>query len=264
VAAGLGADPYVLPDVAPTVTTLQPFIRGYDLNIRRIIPNGDGVNDRVTVAYDLASAVIDLRLDVLRSDGTPAATLALGPQPMGPGTATWDGRLGDGSWAAGTYLLRLTATAGTATHTAPAAVVDPEVLRAWDVAASVGPSGATYVPLPPNRLLDSRNANGLSGAFGSGVARTFQVTGRGGVPAGAVAVSGTLTVTGQATAGWVYLGPIPLATPTSSTLNAPAADTRATGVTVALGSGGSLSATWISGGGGAAHLVFDVGGAFIR
>ncbi|HEY5434245.1 MAG TPA: hypothetical protein VIK13_03360, partial [Candidatus Limnocylindrales bacterium] len=39
----------------------------------------------------------------------------------------------------------------------------------------------TYVPLAPARLLDTRSGTGLSGPFKSGTARTFQVTGRGGV-----------------------------------------------------------------------------------
>ena len=43
--------------------------------------------------------------------------------------------------------------------------------------------------------------------------------GRGGVPAGATGVTGNLTVTGSS-AGWaVYLGPAPVASPTSSTIN---------------------------------------------
>jgi hypothetical protein len=44
----------------------------------------------------------------------------------------------------------------------------------------------------------------------------------------------------------VYLGPNPVASPTSSTLNFPLGDNRANGVTVALGAGGTLSATYIA------------------
>ena len=56
---------------------------------------------------------------------------------------------------------------------------------------------STYVPLPPTRLLDTRFGNGLSKPFISSVARTFQVSGRGGVPSNAVAITGNLTVTGR-------------------------------------------------------------------
>jgi hypothetical protein len=107
-------------------------------------------------------------------------------------------------------------------------------------------SGATYVPLTPARLLDSRYANGLSGKFSGWVPRTFQVSGRGGVPSGAVAVTGNFTVTNQSTAGAGFLGPNSTASPTTSTINFPVGDNRANGVTVALGSGGTLSATYLA------------------
>ncbi|RPH36839.1 MAG: hypothetical protein EHM90_00980 [Chloroflexi bacterium] len=123
-------------------------------------------------------------------------------------------------------------------------------------------SGATFVPLTPARLLDSRFGNGLSGRFNAGVPRTFQVTGRGGVPAEAIAVTGNLTVTESTQAGFVYLGPDPIANPTSSTLNFPKGDNRANGVTVALSATGTVSATY--GFGGSTHLVFDVTGYFVN
>ena len=107
-------------------------------------------------------------------------------------------------------------------------------------------SGATYVALNPARLLDSRFGNGLSGKFSAGVPRSFQVSGRGGVPTNAVAVSGNLTVTNQTTAGAAFLGPSPTPAPSTSTLNFPVGDNRANGVTLALGSGGTLSATYLA------------------
>ena len=71
-----------------------------------------------------------------------------------------------------------------------------------------------------------------------------------------MAVTGNLAVTNQSQAGFVYLGPDPAANPTSSTVNFPLGDTRTTGVTVALGSGGTLRATF--GYAGTTDLVFDV------
>jgi hypothetical protein len=109
-----------------------------------------------------------------------------------------------------------------------------------------GTAGASYLALPPARLLDSRFGNGLSGPFSANLPRSFQVAGRGGVPAGAVAVTGNLTVTNQTRAGAAYLGPDPLAAPGSSTLNFPLGDNRANGVTLALGPGGTLSATYLA------------------
>jgi hypothetical protein len=124
-------------------------------------------------------------------------------------------------------------------------------------------SGATYFPLAPTRLLDSRNGTGLSGVFNAWSARTFQVTGVGGVPAGATAVTGNLTVTDQSASGYLYVGPTAMNVPTSSTLNFPTADNRANAVTVALSSTGSLSVTYVSATGGATtDVVFDVTGYF--
>ncbi len=126
-------------------------------------------------------------------------------------------------------------------------------------------AGATYYPLTPARILDSRDGTGgLGGAFSSHLARTFQVTGRGGVPSGATAVTGNLTVTGQSNNGFLFVGPIAMNNPTSSTLNFPVRDDRANAVTVALGGGGTLSITFAAPAmGKTAHVIFDVTGYFL-
>lgn len=116
-----------------------------------------------------------------------------------------------------------------------------------------------YKPLTPVRLLDTRVANGLSGAFSASVPRTFQVAGRGGVPTNALAVTGNLTVLGTGS-GIVWVGPLATSTPATSTLNFPANDTRSNGVTVQLGIGGTLSAVLV--GGGTKDMIFDVTGYF--
>src|SRR5664280_1152907 len=126
---------------------------------------------------------------------------------------------------------------------------------------SVAPT--TYVPLTPSRILDTRYGTGLSGVFSSHVARTFGVTGHGGVPSGATAVTGNLTVTNQSSPGYLYVGPNATNNPTSSTLNFPVNDDRANGVTVALGSTGTLSVTYVANTSAAnAHVLFDVTGYF--
>jgi len=125
-------------------------------------------------------------------------------------------------------------------------------------------SGATYHALTPARILDSRDGTGgLSGPFSSHVARTFGVTGRGGVPTGATAVTGNLTVTGQSSLGYLYLGPVAQNNPTSSTLNFPVNDDRANGITAALGGGGTLSVTYVAPTPGTTtQVIFDVTGYF--
>jgi hypothetical protein len=124
-------------------------------------------------------------------------------------------------------------------------------------------SGDTYVPLSPGRILDTRSgAGGLSGPFSSHAARTFTVVGVDGVPAGATAVTGNLTVTGETSNGYLFIGPVATNDPTSSTLNFPAGDDQANGVAVALGSG-SLSITFVAPTPGqSAYAIFDVTGYF--
>jgi hypothetical protein len=124
-------------------------------------------------------------------------------------------------------------------------------------------SGTTYVALPPTRLLDTRTGNGLAGAFVAGVPRAWPIAGRGGVPAGAVAVTGNLTVAGAGAAGYVSLTPTPTASPSTSTINFPGGDIRANGVTVTLAPDGSLAAVYMAQPGSVTHLVFDVTGYYV-
>jgi hypothetical protein len=95
------------------------------------------------------------------------------------------------------------------------------------------------------------------------VAQTFTVIGHGGVPANATAVTGNVTVTGQTSGGFLSIGPVAQNNPTSSTLNFPVGDDRANAVTVALGTGGTLSVTYAAATQGpTAQVIFDVTGYF--
>jgi hypothetical protein len=124
-------------------------------------------------------------------------------------------------------------------------------------------TGTRYVPMAPSRLLDSRVGNGLSGKLIANTPATFQVTGRGGIPSNATAVTGNVTVVNQTYSWAVFLGPVATASPTTSTINFNTGDIVANGLTVALGSGGTLSATYISQAGNTTDLVFDVTGYFV-
>jgi hypothetical protein len=186
----------------------------------------------------------------------------LGPNPVAsPTSSTLNFPVGDNRANGVTVALSgtgaLSATYG--------AVGGASTQLVFDVTGYFVPdgSGNTFHPLTPARLLDTRVGNGLSGPFSAGVPRTFQVSGLGGVPGTATAVTGNLTVTEQSQVGFVFLGPDPVASPTSSTLNFPVGDNRANGVTVALSGTGSLSATYGAVGGGTTHLVFDVTGFFV-
>ena len=128
------------------------------------------------------------------------------------------------------------------------------------------PAVSTYTPQVPTRILDTRNGlGGMTGTFASGVPRTFQVTGTAlsGVPAGATAVTGILTVTQASGGGYLYIGPAEIASPTTSTLNFPERDDRANSVSVMLSEGGTLSITYISSTKNAtANVIFDITGYY--
>jgi hypothetical protein len=155
---------------------------------------------------------------------------------------------------------------GTLSITYAAPTLGPTAHVIFDVTGYFTPdmSGATYHALTPARILDTRDGTGgLSGPFSSHLARTFQVTGHGGVPAGATAVTGNVTVTGQTSLGFLSVGPVAQNNPTSSTLNFPLGDDRANAATVALGAGGTLSITYAAPTlGKTAHVIFDVTGYF--
>ena len=101
---------------------------------------------------------------------------------------------------------------------------------------------STFHPLPPTRILDTRNGTGLSGAFGKAAPRQLQVTGKAGVPAGAIAVTGILTVAKATVGGYIFVGPTPTSAPGSSTLNFPAGENRAEQRRRCARSGGSNGA----------------------
>jgi hypothetical protein len=124
-------------------------------------------------------------------------------------------------------------------------------------------TGAVYVPMTPARLLDTRADNGLSGPITANLPATFAVAGRSNIPTSALAVTGNVTVVDETNAWAVFLGPDPTAAPAASTINFNVGDVKGNGLTVALGSGGHLSATYISTPGNTTDLVFDVTGYFV-
>jgi hypothetical protein len=126
-----------------------------------------------------------------------------------------------------------------------------------------GPEDATYSPVTPVRVLDTRPAFsiGLPGAFAANVPRQLNITGRPEIPDDAVAITGNLTVVGQARAGYLSITRTSVVNPTTSTLNFPLGDTRANGVSVPLNPSGGL---WIvyKASGGTTHVILDVTGYY--
>jgi hypothetical protein len=151
-----------------------------------------------------------------------------------------------------------------ASEAAPAAQFE-SIIR--EVAAHIenDATGATFHTLAPARVLDSRISLGAS-LFHSQTKQSFTVaTAASGVPTNAVAVTGNVTVVGQTRNGYVTVAPSLTSgtQPLTSTINFPAGDTRANGMTVSLGAGGKLDAMYWSGStSNTTQVLFDVTGYF--
>jgi hypothetical protein len=135
-----GGVPYLVPERAPTMTTLAPTVANVAVSPSRTSPNGDGVQDGATVTFTVPSPMTDAHLDVVTAAGATVATVDLGPLAAGSHSAAWDGRLAGGAWAsAGGYLLRVTATDAAGPHVGPTTGVDASVLARWGVTADLTP-----------------------------------------------------------------------------------------------------------------------------
>jgi hypothetical protein len=160
-----------------------------------------------------------------------------------------------------------TLTNGTYTNFYRSIVTD-RLVTAGDVVgrtavAASATGGAGLTPMTPSRILDTAAGTGLTGPFTMGSPRTVQVTGVGSIPSDAVAVALNVTVTAGATGGFVTLGPTVTASPTTSTINFPAGDTRTNGAIVPLAADGTLGAVYKGAPAGATvDVALDVTGYF--
>ena len=126
-----------------------------------------------------------------------------------------------------------------------------------------GAGGNTYHPLtPPARLVDSRQGHGLAGKLKAGQPGTFDVWSHAGVPDNATAITGNVTSVNSTSGGAVYVGPDPVVSPDSSSVNFHAHQVVASSVTIGLSATGTLSATYLAGSGNTTDIVFDVTGYF--
>jgi len=228
--------------------------------------------------YDIAvpwwASAVTGNLTIVNS--TAAGLMALGPT-MTPTGAVTTINFGKGETRANNVTLglgslgRLSAVFRSSTAGATTDVI-------FDVTGYFMPGtvyGASYVPVAPGRVLDSRPTAGpvtnigLKNKFANQSVRTFSVSGvkalgwaTAQVPATATAVTGNLTVTNATSAGFVAVGPTLPAVPSTSTVNVVKGSNIANGVTVALNAG-KLQAVWNGAPGSSADVVFDVTGFFV-
>ena len=128
---------------------------------------------------------------------------------------------------------------------------------------STAPLSSTglFIPITPSRVLDTREANGVTTTTPPGATATVSpvVAGRGGVPlVGASAVVGNTTATESAAPGFITVFPSGIARPNASSLNIERiGQTIANHTTVRLNSGGISLYTQ-----GGTHLILDVSGFY--
>lgn len=126
--------------------------------------------------------------------------------------------------------------------------------------AGAAPSDpAAVIPLDPARILDTRHGLGTAAPaiVSPGETLTLQVTGAGGVPAGATGVVANVTVTEATGAGWVAAYPADGELPEASVINYSAGEDVANMVTAKLSPSGELR---LYNAQSHAHLVVDVAG----
>ena len=193
---------------------------------------------------------------------TAAGYVSLTPDPTNsPGSSTLNFPVGDNR--ANNVTIPLSASGQlAAVYTATAGATTDLI---FDVTGYFGPGTghATYVSIPPVRALDTRFHKGLDGPFGTSLARMLQVTGLNGVPRGAIAITGNLTVTGQTKAGYLSITPDPDNNPLSSNLNFPLGDDRANGIAAQLNTTGQLSIVYKALAGATTNVVLDITGYFV-
>lgn len=153
-------------------------------------------------------------------------------------------------WAAVGAAIAVTLGGGTVMHYAMAAP--------GDVVA------ASFVPIAPTRILDTRpapeNVGGFLGPLGIGQTHTFQVTGVAGVPSNATAVMMNVTVDKTTGPSFLTVFPAGAPQPTASNLNWVANTTIPNLVTVKIGAGGQVS---IFNQNGKVQVIADVAGYFV-
>ncbi|HTS14638.1 MAG TPA: glycosyl hydrolase family 18 protein, partial [Candidatus Sulfotelmatobacter sp.] len=131
-AAAVGSTTYLAPIQAPNATLVSAAITGFSFDgagaaslgaagaaHRSFSPNGDGHGDTLRLDWTDATALTGLTLNVFRSDGSLAGTVAVGARGAGPQSYLWDGAVGSTILPSGTYILQLVGRDGSGLHHAP-------------------------------------------------------------------------------------------------------------------------------------------------
>lgn len=178
---------------------------------------------------------------------------------------------------AATGVTFVSATTLTATAPARAAGIVSVVVRNPDTQSGTLTNGYAYLPAPgatryyaltPCRLFDTRNASGAAAAapiLAAGETRTFDLSGRCGVPETAVALALNVTITGPGAAGELRLFPSNGLSPNppTSAISYAAGKTRANNGTFRLSTDGTLAYKVQNVSAASVHFILDVSGYFL-
>jgi spore germination protein YaaH len=124
VAASSSGATYVQPRRPINATGVDAMIHGYGVGsggTRLVTPNGDGITDSIKVAWVADSSMDSMVLNVWRSSGSLAGSVAVPYVGAGSQAFAWDGKVGGVRVPDGTYMLQLVGTRGGVTYDAPSA-----------------------------------------------------------------------------------------------------------------------------------------------
>jgi PKD repeat protein len=213
----------------------------------------------VAPTASFSQAVTDLTVSVDASSSTDSDGTIVG--------YAWD--FGDGATAtgvtaahtyavAGTYPVRLTVTDD---RNATGSITEMVTVTSGQIPPPAGPD---YVPVVPERLLETRVSEGQVGYVGAqpvaGQTIELQVTGVGttNVPATASAVVLNVAVTGALSDGYATVWPCGLDRPTASNVNYRAGSSVANVVVSGVGAGGKVCVYTLA----ATDIIADINGWF--
>ncbi|MCU1394361.1 MAG: hypothetical protein JWM34_2789 [Ilumatobacteraceae bacterium] len=174
---------------------------------------------------------------------------------------------GGGGSSGGTVPPTSPTSPSTSTSTSATSATTASTSGGGTGSTAPAPAVASYSPIVPGRILDTRTGAGFSTVDGDGLGHgevganqtiELQVAGRAGVPADASAVVLNVTVTGAEGNGYVTVYPCGSPQPTTSNLNFTVGQTIPNAVISKIGDGGKVCLFANV----ATQLLADVGGYF--
>jgi len=144
--------------------------------------------------------------------------------------------------------------------TAMSAVAQDQITSA---PAEPAATALQFIPVPPCRVVDTRNSNGKFGGppIQGGTARSFPIAqGSCRIPLGATAFSLNVTVVPPGPLGYLTVWPTGQSQPLTSTLNSPDGRIKANAAIVAAGNGGGAVSVFASN---TTNVIVDINGYFV-